>query len=188
MMVRRRLSEEPVSRLALWARRFALFSFVASLLSIVIVRSDLLEIQPALATFAAAQMLAVIAILLAFAAFVVIWREGLDGLRYAVAAPFIALALLAYPGYLALQAYSLPAISDGITRTGSAAANGIAPSVTNEAPSSQAGSPALRSASLNSLGRTTLASAIAIGGVMPAAMTTAMMSMLPLARLARPKV
>ena len=32
-----------------------------------------------------------------------------------------------------------PTMQDGMTRSGSAAANGIAPSVMNEAPSSQAG-------------------------------------------------
>ena len=39
----------------------------------------MLEIMPALATFGGALLLAVVAILLAFGAFVVIWREGLDG-------------------------------------------------------------------------------------------------------------
>jgi uncharacterized protein (DUF1499 family) len=111
-MVRRRLSEEPMSRLAIWARRVALFALVACLLSIVIVRSGMLEIVPALATFAAAQLLAAVAILLAFGAFVVIWRQGLDGLRYAVAALFISLALIAYPTYLGVRAYQLPPISD----------------------------------------------------------------------------
>jgi uncharacterized protein (DUF1499 family) len=114
-MVRRRISEEPMSRLAVWARRFALFALVASLLSIIIVRSGLLEIVPALATFAAALVLGALAILLAFAAFIVIWRQGLDGLRYAVAALFIGLALLAYPAYLGIKAYSLPPIADVTT-------------------------------------------------------------------------
>ena len=71
-MVRRRFSDEPISRLAIWARRLAVFAFVASVLSVIIVRSGLLEIVPALATFGGALALAVLAILLAFAAFVVI--------------------------------------------------------------------------------------------------------------------
>src|SRR6266511_1816942 len=83
---------------------------------------------------------------------------------------------------------ALPTISDGITRIGSAAANGIAPSVMNDAPSSQAASPATRSALVNSVGRTTVASASPIGGVMPAAMTAAMTLRLPLASPASPKV
>ena len=69
-----------------------------------------------------------------------------------------------------------PIIIDGITRSGSAAANGMAPSEMNEAPSSQAARPFSRSGSLNSLGRNTVASAIASGGTMPADITAAMIS------------
>ena len=52
------IADEPTSRLAIWARRLALFSLAVTVLSIVIVRSGLLEIVPALATFAAALMFA----------------------------------------------------------------------------------------------------------------------------------
>jgi uncharacterized protein (DUF1499 family) len=111
-MVRRRLVEEPASRLAVWARRFALFSLTASVLSIIIVRSGLLEIVPALATFAAALLFAAVAVVLAFGAFIVIWRDGVPGLRYAVAALAIGIALMAYPLYLGVKAYRLPSIAD----------------------------------------------------------------------------
>jgi uncharacterized protein (DUF1499 family) len=114
-MARRRIAEEPMSRAAIWARRLALFSLVASILSIIIVRSDLLEIRPALATFLGALAFAVAAILLAFAAFVVIWREGIDGFGSALLALFISFALLAYPIYLSIQAYRLPPITDVVT-------------------------------------------------------------------------
>ena len=67
-----------------------------------------------------------------------------------------------------------PAIIDGMTRSGSAAANGMAPSEMNDAPSSQAARPFSRSGSVNSPGRTAVASAIASGGTMPAAITAAM--------------
>ena len=50
-MGRRRIAEEPMSQTALWSRRLALFALVASILSIIIVRSGLLEIRPAIATF-----------------------------------------------------------------------------------------------------------------------------------------
>ena len=65
---------------------------------------------------------------------------------------------------------------EGITRSGSAAANGMAPSVMNEAPSSQPALPFSRSGMLNRCGRTTVASASAIGGTMPASITAAMIS------------
>src|ERR1700754_831396 len=107
-MARRRITEDPMARTAIWARRFALFALVASVLSIAIVRSGLLEIKPALATFAGALALAGISILLAFAAFVVIWRDGFAGLSSALLALLISTMLLAYPAYLTYQAYKLP--------------------------------------------------------------------------------
>src|SRR6266436_4475237 len=89
-MLRRYIAEQPTSRLAVWARRTAVFSLIATILAIVIVRS----------------------LLLAFAAFVVIWREGLMGIGYSLTAIGIGLALLAYPSYLALASYRLPWIYD----------------------------------------------------------------------------
>src|ERR671924_2130051 len=112
-MARRYIPSEPDSRLAIWARRLAVFALVASLLAIGFVRwSPFEEIRPALATFAGALAIAVVALLLAFAAFVVIWVEGLKGLGAAVSATAISLALLAYPAYLGIKAYRLPWIYD----------------------------------------------------------------------------
>jgi len=112
MVARRYVHSEPTSRLAIWARRIAGFAFVATVLAVIIVRSGLLEIQPALATFAGALAIAVIAVLVAFAAFVVIWMEGLAGIGAALTAMLVSLALLAYPAYLGLKAYRLPWIYD----------------------------------------------------------------------------
>jgi len=101
-----------VSRLAVWARRVAFFAITVVLLGIVIVRSGILEIIPSLAAFGGGLLLAAFAMLLALGAFIVIWREGLQGFGMAVAAFAIGLAILAYPGYLAIKAYRLPAIAD----------------------------------------------------------------------------
>ena len=114
-MIRTRLPEEPLSRLAVWARQVALFSIPVVLLAITIVRWGLLELVPALATFGGALALAFVAILLALGAFVVIWREGLRGGGHAVVALLIGIGILAYPGYLATRAYRLPAINDVTT-------------------------------------------------------------------------
>jgi uncharacterized protein (DUF1499 family) len=111
-MVRRRIAEDPISRLAIWARRVALFALVTAILGTLIVRLDLLELQPALATVAGAMLLAVVAILLAIGALGVIWVEGLGGAGSAFAAIFISLGLIAYPAYLAAKAYRLPTIND----------------------------------------------------------------------------
>ena len=104
--------DEPTSRLAAWSGALALFALAVAALSVIIVRSGLLEIVPALATFAAALVFAGLAILLAFASFVVIWRQGLAGLGHAILGLFLGLLLLAYPGYLGYRASKLPAISD----------------------------------------------------------------------------
>jgi uncharacterized protein (DUF1499 family) len=111
-MLRRYIAEQPTSRLAIWARRTAVFSLIATILAIVIVRSGLLEFKPALATFGGALVFSIIALLLAFAAFVVIWREGLMGIGCSLTAIGIGLALLAYPSYLAVASYRLPWIYD----------------------------------------------------------------------------
>jgi uncharacterized protein (DUF1499 family) len=111
-MARRYIPEDPMSRLAVWARRMALFSLLAALLSVIIVRSGLLEIGPALATFGGALTCAVVALMLALAAFVVIWREGLGGFGHALTAIAIGFALLAYPAYLGAKAYKLPRLHD----------------------------------------------------------------------------
>src|ERR1700738_3436403 len=112
MVPRRYIHSEPTSRLAIWARRMAAFAFVASFLAVIIVRSGLLEIRPALATFAGALAIAVVALALALAAFVVIWTEGLAGIAAALTAMAVSLALLAYPAYFGFKAYRLPWIYD----------------------------------------------------------------------------
>lgn len=114
-MVRRRISEQPMSRLAIWARRTALFSLAATLIAIIIVRSGALDIVPALSTLAGALVLALVAILLAFAAGIAIWREGVGGVREAVTALLVGVALIANPLYLGVKAYRLPAIYDVTT-------------------------------------------------------------------------
>ena len=116
-MLRRPYIDDPKSRLATWSGRFALFALAVVVLSIIIMRAGILEIQPALATFAAALVFAASAVLLAFAAFVAIWRQGLTGLGRAVLGLFLGSALLAYPAYLAYRANALPAITDVTTNT-----------------------------------------------------------------------
>jgi len=111
-MLRRTFTEQPTSRLAIWARRMAWFSFAATILAIIIVRSGLLELRPALATFGGALALAVVALMLAFAAFAVIWKDGLEGMGSALTAILIGVGLLAYPSYLGIKAYKLPWIYD----------------------------------------------------------------------------
>lgn len=116
-MARRPFHDMPISKTAIWSSRFAFFAFAVAALSIIIVRSNLLEIGPALTTFGAALGFAALAILLAFAAFVVIWRQGCAGLGRALLGLFLGLVLLAYPAFLGTRALRLPAISDITTDT-----------------------------------------------------------------------
>jgi hypothetical protein len=111
-MARRYLVAEPMSKLAIWARHMAFFSLAAVVLSVIVVRSGLVDIGPAVVTFVVALSPALIALLLALGSFVVIWVDGLRGLGRAFGAMAIAGALLAYPTYLAYRAYKLPWIYD----------------------------------------------------------------------------
>jgi uncharacterized protein (DUF1499 family) len=104
--------DEPMSQLALWSSRLAWFALAVTVLSIIIVRSGLLEIVPALATFAAALVFAGLAVLLALVSFIAIWRQGLAGLGRALLGLLLGLCLLAYPAYLGYRATKLPAIND----------------------------------------------------------------------------
>src|SRR5258705_6489401 len=103
---------EPVSSLASWARNLAVFSIVAVLVSIFIVRFGFLEVKPALATFFGALGCAGLSILVSLAAFVAIWQNGSRGMGRILLALLIDAAVLAYPAYLAVQYRKLPPIHD----------------------------------------------------------------------------
>jgi hypothetical protein len=116
-MRRRRIAEEPVSRMALWARRLGLFALAVAVLAIIVVRLDFIEILPGLAIFGFAIGIAAMAMLFAFGAFIVIWRQGLKGFGYALLAFFIGIVLITYPAYLGAKGYRLPPINDITTDT-----------------------------------------------------------------------
>jgi hypothetical protein len=103
---------EPVSSLASWARNLAVFSAVAVMVSILIVRFGFLEMKPALATFFGALGLAGLSILVSFAAFAAIWQNGSRGMSRILLALLIDAVVLAYPAYLFLQYRKLPPIHD----------------------------------------------------------------------------
>ena len=103
---------EPVSSLATWARNLAVFSVVAVVVSIAIVRFGFLEVKPALATFFGALACAGLSILTGFAAFVAIWQNGSRGMGRILLAFMISAVVLAYPAYLGLQYRKLPKIHD----------------------------------------------------------------------------
>ena len=110
--VKRSYQAEPVSRLALWTQRIALFAAVAAIVSTAIVRFGFLDVKPALATFFGALACAGLSILFGLAAFVAIWRNGTRGLSLIVLGLVLDLLVLAYPAYLGWQYRKLPAIHD----------------------------------------------------------------------------
>lgn len=103
---------EPFSRLATWARNLAIFSVVAVLVSILIVRFGFLEVKPAIATFFGALGLACLSILIGLAGFAEIWQNGTRGMSRILLAFLINAIVLAYPAYLAYQYRKLPPIHD----------------------------------------------------------------------------
>lgn len=103
---------EPMSALATWARRLAVFSLVAAIVSIIIIRFGFLEFKPALVTFFGALAIAGLSILVSLAAFAAIWQNGSRGMGRILAALLLDIAILAYPAYLAVQYQQLPAIHD----------------------------------------------------------------------------
>src|SRR5262249_58959304 len=100
------------ARRAARPRRSASSPLLPTTLPILIVPSGILEPIPALATFGGALVVAVLGIVLAFGAFIVVWKDGTDGVGHAFAAIGIGVALLAYPAYLGYAAYKLPMIND----------------------------------------------------------------------------
>src|SRR3954451_2106792 len=103
---------EPVSGLATWSRRLAVFSAVAAVVSIIIVRFGFLEVRPAVATFFGALACAGLSILVGLAAFAAIWQNGSRGMSRILLALLIDAGILAYPAYLCLKYRKPPAIHD----------------------------------------------------------------------------
>ena len=112
--MRRLIVEEPISRAAVWSRRTAVFALATAGVAIGLSRFGI-DPAAALTVFGAALALALLAVLLASAAAVVIWRLGRRGAKEAAVAVALALALLADPAYLTIIALRLPAINDVTT-------------------------------------------------------------------------
>jgi len=103
---------EPVSALATWSRNLAVFSVIAVVVSVIIVRFGFLEIKPAMATFFGGLAVAGLSILVGLGAFAAIWQNGSRGMGRILLALLIDAVVLAYPAYIALQYRKLPKIYD----------------------------------------------------------------------------
>lgn len=117
-MIRRRLyAEIRVSKVAVWSRRIAVFALPVFLLAILLHRLGAIEYYPALVLVFAVLAILTLSLLLAIAALVVIWNEGLKGLGSALLALFLSAALLAYPVFEVVRGVMLPPINDVSTDT-----------------------------------------------------------------------
>jgi uncharacterized protein (DUF1499 family) len=110
--MRRIIVEEAYSQAALWSSRLAVFALATAAVSIALARLMGAEPRSALTVFGAALTLAFLAILLAAAAAVVIWRTGRRGAGQAGMGFALALLLVAYPAYLTFRAVALPPLAD----------------------------------------------------------------------------
>lgn len=110
--MRRLILEEPTSKAAIWGRRLALLSILATLGAVVAARLGKLDPTISLSIFAAGLFLAVMALLAAGAAAVVIWRTGRRGVGLIVATTILAALPLAYPAWLTIKAFRLPVLND----------------------------------------------------------------------------
>jgi uncharacterized protein (DUF1499 family) len=103
--------EEPYSEAALWSRRLAVFALVVAAIGLVLARTGL-EPVAVFAVVGSAILIACLAVLCAGSAFVSIWQTGRRGVGLGFAGLLLALLLLAYPAYLAVEAVRLPVLND----------------------------------------------------------------------------
>ena len=109
--MRRLVLEDPFARSAIWSRNLAVFALIVALIGIVLSRKGL-DPQAALAIVGAALGLAGLAVVCALLAMAVIWHTGFRGIGLALGGLVLSVLLFAYPAYLAVQARTMPALSD----------------------------------------------------------------------------
>lgn len=109
--MRHLIIEEPFSESAIWARRLAIFAAAVVATGLILARLGL-DPTAVLAVIGSAIILACLAILCAGAASVEIWQTGRKGVGLLLGGAVLAVLLLAYPAYLAVQAVRLPVLND----------------------------------------------------------------------------
>ena len=110
--MRRLVIEDPVSQAARWSWRLGVFALAVAGMAVALSRSGAVDSLATLAVLAAACLIAVVTLLLSATAMVVIWRFGIRGFGLASGGALLAVAMLAYPAYLATQAVRLPLLAD----------------------------------------------------------------------------
>ncbi len=111
----RRLPPEPVPLLAPASRWLARVALAVAMLSVLATRFGGIPHKNGLFLLALGIFLAVLAVIAACGALSTIWRTGAPGMGLAIRGLLLALLILAWPGYLAVVAASLPVINDMTT-------------------------------------------------------------------------
>ena len=109
--------DRPVSDAALWCRRLAIFALLVGGVGVALTRARMVDVPAGLAVLASAIVLDLIALLLAGAACVSMWRTARRGVSLVIVGTTLAAALLAWPSWLAVQALRLPLLNDVSTDT-----------------------------------------------------------------------
>lgn len=104
--------EEPTSAAARWSLRFALFSMALCLIAIMVIRTRAADVAAGVSVLGFAILAACAAVLLAFAASAIIWRTGRKGMGLSILGVLVAVLVLAWPAWLAVQAVRLPILND----------------------------------------------------------------------------
>jgi uncharacterized protein (DUF1499 family) len=115
--MRRLIIEEPVSRPAKWSPTLAWFALVVTVFAVLLIRFNRIDYQAGFIALGAGIAIALLAVGMSFLGFVRIWQEGRQGLGSAIRGLFLAALVLAYPGFMALKAATLPPIADISTDT-----------------------------------------------------------------------
>ncbi len=110
--MRRAVDEDPPARSAFWSRRCALLGLACALAAVMSSHAGWLRAPAAFALLGGGLGLALVALLLAAAAAVVIWRTGRRGVPAMLSGVALSLLLLGGPAYVAARAYRLPLIND----------------------------------------------------------------------------
>jgi uncharacterized protein (DUF1499 family) len=115
--MRRLILEEPYSRPAKWSPMLAWFALAVTVMAVLLIRFGRVDYQSGFIALGAGLAVALVAVAMSFMAFIRVWQEGRRGLGSAIKGLVIATLILAYPGYMAVKAVTLPAINDISTDT-----------------------------------------------------------------------
>lgn len=107
-----RLPPLRASRLARMAEHLAWVAIPLAIIGVLVTRAQITEPMKGIVIIAAAATMAVSALAVAGVASIEIWKTGRVGLGAILRALIVSLVLLAYPGYLTVQALRLPRLND----------------------------------------------------------------------------